>query len=338
MKKIRNLSLVFVSVIGLGCGTEDNQPPFTTEMTALGLTPFASKRETIERIYLVDDEQWGENLEKARCLFGEIEQLKRKNGETKELIYQYWSLSQQYDYGPANEILRFSFSAGYFGLTKNIAWGLFFGSKSQDEYDMDFKRRACLSYGDSLFADASDSDSDAVHHDHSSALDAEKLLRSMNCVDADSNVMEVLTICNQKGMTHKKISKKFCCSESLVQKFLSGQTSSHKLVTSVHDYYKNGGASLLESLEEAENQKKAAEATTWHFSDLFYWISRKSTASSRSSNEGTPPNASFSSRATTPPKDDERDECQPLLGSATKYIQPNDGLRRRHVVGKATVH
>jgi hypothetical protein len=86
MKKIRNLFFLFVGIIGIGWGVEDDQPPLTPEMTALGLTPFASRRATIERIYLVDDEQWGKNLEKARTRFGEIEQIKRENGETKELI------------------------------------------------------------------------------------------------------------------------------------------------------------------------------------------------------------------------------------------------------------
>jgi hypothetical protein len=168
MKKIRNLSFVFVGIIGLGWGMEDDQPPLTPEMTKLGLAPFASRRATIERIYLVDDEQWGKNLEKARDLFAEIEQIKRLNGEMKELIPLYWNLSQQYDYGPANKTLRFSFTAGDFGLEENIDWGLFFGSKPQSEDNMLFKRRAYLSYGDSLFDNASDDDNDAEHHEKSS--------------------------------------------------------------------------------------------------------------------------------------------------------------------------
>jgi hypothetical protein len=53
-------------------------------------------------------------------------------------------------------------------LEENIDWGMFFGSRPQDEYDMNFKRRAYLSYGDSLFDNASDDDNDAEHHEESS--------------------------------------------------------------------------------------------------------------------------------------------------------------------------
>lgn len=309
--------------------------------------------ERIRTIYLVDDATWKTNLKTAAEQFTIAEQRRKKDGEIKDLIQLYWILSQTYDYGPANDVLSSAFCLGEFDLTKNPDWGMFFDGRPSTVNGMNLDRSVYLSdkdyyLGEKLDHDGSDSSAQEIAHndtfpskdrappkdDHSFELPVEKLLRRTNCDDATSKIMEILKICNQNGMTHKKISEKFNCSESLVQKFLAGQEPAHKLVTHVNDYYKNGGVSLLALLAEEEKQKKAIETSTWHFSDLFSWVSRKSTASSRSSNERTPHNASFSSRETTPSKGDKREEFQPLLETTTKYVKPTNGLRRRNVGGE----
>ncbi|CAO5678566.1 MAG: hypothetical protein HEEMFOPI_01374 [Holosporales bacterium] len=134
------LCFTLISLIGFGYSADD-QPELTQEMKELGLKPYLSKQEIDQRIYLVDDKQWEENLTKARNAFSEIEQLKKVRGEVKELIPLYWNLSKMYDYGPANKLLRFSFSRGDFGLKQNLDWGLYLGSMPQDEYDMNLIRR-----------------------------------------------------------------------------------------------------------------------------------------------------------------------------------------------------
>ncbi|CAO4846541.1 MAG: hypothetical protein FADNKDHG_01439 [Holosporales bacterium] len=363
MKKYVLVLSFFYGVIGYGSNSYEIQPPLTAEMQSLGLTPFPSRVQQIVDVYLVDDETWEKKLKEAKEKFELLKRQEQDGVDIRLLLPEYWNLAKDYDYGQANDELVHTFIGGEDCNVrfKSDTWSDFFSTGRPTRLcDMEFNRdsykRNAVFYLEQIKTNGFEKFIPHYHYqqsrspsgatdehsssrettppkdDHSSARDAEKLLRESNCDTVDSNVMEVLKICNQNGMTHKKISDKFGCSESLVQKFLSEKEPAHKLVTSVHEYYKNGGASLLELLEESEKQKKAVESTTWHFLDLFSWVSRKSTGSSRSSNESTPPHASFSFRATISPKGDERDECQPLLGSSTKYVQPKDGLRRRHVV------
>jgi len=87
------------------------------------------------------------------------------------------------------------------------------------------------------------------------------------------------------------------------------------------------------SFHELLKQKKISKTATWHFSDLFSWLSRISTASSRTSDEGTSSNESFSSRETTPPKDEESESESFLSGLSSSVTQPmrTGGLRHRNV-------
>jgi hypothetical protein len=142
MKQLLKITAMLLCVVMHSHGIDDNQPPLTSEMLSLGLTPFTQRNEQIKTIYLVDDEIWEERLKTATKQFAVIEEKRKKEGEIKELIPLYWTLSQTYDYGPANAVLHSACCLGEFELTKNSDWSMFFGSKPADEFDMNFKRIA----------------------------------------------------------------------------------------------------------------------------------------------------------------------------------------------------
>lgn len=143
MKKLLKITTMFLCAFMDSYGIDDNQPALTDEMLLLGLTPFTERNEQIRTIYLVNDAIWEETIKKAAEQFAVIEDKRKKEGENEKLIPLYWTLSQTYDYGPANAILCSSFCLGEFGLTKNSDWGRFFDTgRPEDVYDMNFKRKA----------------------------------------------------------------------------------------------------------------------------------------------------------------------------------------------------
>lgn len=149
----------------------NDQPPLTEEMQSLGLTPFVERNEHIKNIYLIDDKTWSQYLITAREEFKAIEKRKTDEGEKKELIPLYWSLSMQYDYGPANDVLSTAFCLQGFELTENLDWGLFFNSKPSDEYDMNLQRAAYISDRDYYLGTKSPHNADHFHpddHEHRS--------------------------------------------------------------------------------------------------------------------------------------------------------------------------
>jgi len=364
MKKYIIVLSFFYGIIGYGSSSYEIQPPLTAEMQSLGLTPFPSRVQQIVDVYLVDDETWIKRLEEAKQKFEALKHQEQEGADIGLLLSQYWSIARDYDYAPANDELVHIFIGGEDCNVrfKSDKWSDFFDTGRPTRLcDMDYNRRSYMGNKDFYLRQIEASGFETfILHDHyqqnlssggttdghSSSrettppkdedldkLPAEKRLRDKTCDDVHSNVMEILKICNKNGMTHKEISDKFGCSESLVQKFLSKREPAHKLVTRVHEYYKNGGVSLLYFVEEKEKQKKASKTATWHFSDLFSWVSRISTASSQTSDEGTPPDRSFSSRETTPPKDEESESESLLSGLSSSVTQPmrTEGLRHRNV-------
>jgi hypothetical protein len=311
MKKILNLFFVLISAISLGYTAEDVQPPITTEMTQLGLTPFPARKETIQRTYLVDDKRWEENLTKARNRFSEIEQMKCKNGETKELIPLYWNLSQHYDYGPANKTLCFSFTAGDFGLKENVDWGLFFGSRPQDEYDMNLKRRICLSNAelsdddeienprelheksghsssaeetfanDSFGSEGSTPPTNYSDNEYKKTYNLSQMIaieKSIKLCKKGNEVEETRIILNylKDGLkwTQKEIAEKFKVSESSMTNFFKYNKNPLCLIDAVRYFYKNNPDISLVS-------PPVVVETHWY--DVFF--SRPDSGSSSSSKE-----------------------------------------------------
>lgn len=96
------------------------------------------------------------------------------------------------------------------------------------------------------------------------------------------------------------------------------------------DYYRAGKPplSIVLAIKAAEEKKKS-ETEEWHLSDVvLHWLpfgnrAPSTASSSRSSNEGTPPNGSFGS---TPPPDQKSAEQIPLL---VAEAHKTDGLRKR---------
>ena len=103
----------------------------------------------------------------------------------------------------------------------------------------------------------------------------------------------------------------------------------YRVYEAIRDYYRTDGVLLSVVLAiKAAEEKKKREAEEWHFSDVLHWLPFGSKApstasSSRSSNEGTPPNRSFGSE---PSPDKKSTEQMPLLAAAE---HKTDGLRKR---------
>ncbi|CAO5682079.1 MAG: hypothetical protein HEEMFOPI_01582 [Holosporales bacterium] len=145
MKQLIKIISMLLCVVMHSHGIDDNQPPLTSEMLSLGLTPFTQRNEQIRTTYLVDDEIWEERLKTATKQFIVIEEKRKKEGEIKKLIPLYWALSQTYDYGPANAVLHSACCLGEFELTKNSDWSMFFNSRPSTVNSMNLDRSVYFS-------------------------------------------------------------------------------------------------------------------------------------------------------------------------------------------------
>lgn len=139
--------------LALSClvqASHEMPPPFTEEMHNMQLQPIPSKINQIVNIYLLDEESWKNQMEKAKNQFEGILKMEEAGKKRNIILPLYWKLSCETDYALANDKL-----ARLLRNPTDSKWWLYFNTQRPIcKHEMDLDRKGYLQNADYWLAKA----------------------------------------------------------------------------------------------------------------------------------------------------------------------------------------